>query len=136
MHIPLFGKKLHVVFHWGYDCGLYFTVCGNGQESYVHLFFELMCFLSISLGVCTAEILKFLPLCLMSLHGISRMLRELVFKSWILKSVLAAWVYNQWWERNQRVFQHKASFHDLVILKSVNVYSGFIELEKGSQAVP
>ncbi|KAI8563193.1 hypothetical protein RHMOL_Rhmol03G0093600 [Rhododendron molle] len=52
-------------------------------------------------------------------------------KSWLLKSVFAACVYNLWMERNQMIFQHKVSSHDLVILKTVTAIRDLLNLKRG-----
>lgn len=83
MHIPLSGIKLKYV--------TVFYVIMAKSLMFICSFNVLSLNQFGSLYGKNPRILKFVPLCQMSLHGISRMLRNRAgFKSWILKSVLAA----------------------------------------------
>ncbi|XP_058216740.1 uncharacterized protein LOC131327608 [Rhododendron vialii] len=117
---------------WGMNVEDGCVLCNNGQESHEHLFFHCVFSQSVwgaiwqrcSMAQIRSSLSDMITWYIQNAKGSS-------FKCWLLKSVLAACVYNLWIERNLRIFQHKFSPIDQVILKTVTSIRELVHSKTG-----
>lgn len=112
------------------------TFCNIGQESHHHLFFQCPLSFSVWSEVWRRSSIDHIPPSLTNIVAwFVQNVKGTGFKSWVLKTVLAATVYTLWMEWNQRIFQQKALSRDQLVLRTVSCIRE-PESEEGCYTVP